>query len=155
MVARQPADHVEVSQVLKNSFRDIIPHLSQSCIYLMKRFIISSPQLFTIKLGRGIFSFISLNWATHCFHSGWEPKPLQGQRKHRKGEGIMGQKALPMVESYELVDQKSSPSFRRLWHYSWTRWLPKKEYNHLLSPKDKKLQLAPHSPPPVHFGSSL
>jgi hypothetical protein len=50
--------------------------------------------------------------------------------------------ALLMVESYELVDQKSSPGFKRLWHYSWTRWLPKKEYNYLLSPKDKKLQMA-------------
>lgn len=85
----------------------------------MKRLIISSLQLLTIKLGRGMFSFISLNWATHCFHSGWEPKPLQGQRQTQEGGGGgMGQKALPMVESHELVDQKSSPGFKRLWHYS-------------------------------------
>lgn len=59
----------------------------------------------------------------------------------------MGQKALPMVESHELVDQKSSPGFKRLWHYSWTRWLPKKEHNRLLSPKIKRCSWVP-SPHP-------
>lgn len=85
----------------------------------MKRFIISPLQLLTIKLGRGVFSFISLNWENHYFCAGWEPNQLQGQGQTQEGAGGgLGQKALPMVESYELVDQKSSPGFKRLWHYS-------------------------------------
>lgn len=76
------------SQVLKSSLGDAILHLSENCICLMKRFIISPPQLLTIKLGRGIFSFISLNWATHWFHFGWEPKPLWGQRQIQERGGV-------------------------------------------------------------------
>lgn len=61
----------------------------------------------------------------------------------------MGQKALPMVESYELVDQKSSPGFKRLALFMNPVTAPEGTQL-LVVAKDKKLQLAP-PPPPLHL----
>lgn len=149
------SDHVEPSQVLKNSFRDTVLHLSKSCICLMKRFIISPHSYWPSNWGEGCFPLFLWIGQLTAFILAGSLNPCEGRDKHRKGEGRMGQKALPMVESYELVDQKSSPGFKRLWYYSWTRWLPQKEHNCLLSPKIKSCSWLSHPLPSIQLRCPL
>ena len=85
----------------------------------MKRFLISPPLLLTIKLGRGVV-FLYFSELSNSLVSFWLGAKTLARAKTNtgRGRGRMGQKALPVVEAYELVHQKSSPSFKRLWHYS-------------------------------------
>lgn len=84
-------------------------------------------------------------WTRQCAcHSSWSLETLEKAERGRVGGGAAGRAGLAQAEAYELVDQKINLRFKRWSHYSWTGWwLAKKKYNHLLSLKDKKLQLAP------------
>jgi len=85
----------------------------------VKRFIISPPLLLTITLERGVV-FLYFPESSNSLVSFWLGAKTLARAKTNtgRGRGGMGQKVWPVVESHELVHQKSSPSFKRLWHYS-------------------------------------
>ena len=84
----------------------------------MKRFIIS-PRAIDHQIEEGVV-FLYFSELGNSLVSFWLGAKTLARAKTNtgRGRGGIGQKALPMMESYELVHQKSSPSFKRLWHYS-------------------------------------